>query len=63
MGVMWRERSNRHQRNGKKIFFNDLKIIIIIDKNEQYKEGVGHDSSTLWELNRSKSKNKINPDQ
>jgi len=31
--------------------------------NEQYKEGVGHDSNTLWESNRSKSKHKINQDQ
>jgi len=29
--------------------------------NEQYKEGVGHDSNTLWESNRSKSEHKINP--
>jgi len=27
MGVMQRKRSNRHQRNGKKIFFYDFKNI------------------------------------
>jgi len=31
--------------------------------NEQYKEGVSHDSSTLRELNHSKSKHNINRHQ
>ena len=27
--------------------------------NEQYKEGIGHDSNTLWEANQSTKSNKI----
>jgi len=29
--------------------------------NEQYKEGIGYDSNTLWKSNHSKSEHKINP--
>jgi len=34
-----------------------------LNRNEQYKERIGHDSSTLWGSNQSKSEHKINQDQ
>ena len=30
--------------------------------NEQYKEGIDHDSSTLWRSNHNNSEHKINQD-